>query len=151
MTDEQKALEIKRLLAEYNILQADIACRAQISPSGVCKIVSGYSRSQRLMKIIWEMLKEKSADESEISFLLNVDKSVDAQPPLKKLLIKTGIKQKVIAQKAQVSDAAVSLTVTGKSRSRHIEKIIREEVAKAGVKLDTEDGAGNEDHHPAKP
>ncbi len=102
--------------------------------------------------MIWEMLKERSADESEIAFLLEeCERAAADQSSLKKLLKKAGITQTYIAQKAQVTCATVSLTVTGKSSSRHIEKIIREEVAKAGVKLNTEDSDGNENHHPAKP
>jgi len=152
MNDEQKAQEIKRLLAEYNITQAQIANRAQVSPPAVCKAVSGLSKSQRLMKVMWEMLQERSADDSEIAFLLSKDKpAANDQPPLKKLLLKAGIKQKHIARKAQVTDAAVSLVVRGKSTSRHIEKVVRQEAAKAGIKLDTEDSTGNEEEHPAKP
>lgn len=151
MTDEHKTQEIKRLLAKYNITQRQIAHRAQVSPPGVCKAISGLSKYQRLMKIIWEMLKERSADESEIAFLLTKDKIIDDNlPPLKKLLQEAGIKQHYIAQKANVSEAAVSLVVRGKSTSRHIEQIVRQEAAKAGVKLDTEDRAGNDDQHPAK-
>ena len=152
MTDEQKAKEIKRLLAKYNIRQPQIATRAQVSRPGVCKAISGLSKSKRIMEVIWEMLKERSADESEIAFLLEESERAAAdQSYLQQLLKKAGITQIYISQKAQVTCAAVSLMVTGKSSSRHIEKIIREEVAKAGVKLDTEDSAGNEDQPPAKP
>ncbi|MFO7876743.1 MAG: helix-turn-helix transcriptional regulator [Desulfovermiculus sp.] len=50
---------------------------------------------------------------------------------LKEMLQQAGITQKKIAQKANVSPAAVSLIVSGKSKSRRIEEIIREETAKA--------------------
>ncbi|MGM0760750.1 MAG: hypothetical protein ACQEUB_13760 [Thermodesulfobacteriota bacterium] len=144
MNDEQKAEEIKRLLVKYNIRQEQIAKRAQVSRPGVCRAISGLSRSRKIMAVIWEMLKERSADESVIAFLLNVtQRGVTEHSSLKQLLKKAGITQTYIAQKAQVTPATVSLTVTGKSRSRHIEKIIREEVAKAGVMLDTEDSARN--------
>jgi hypothetical protein len=49
------------------------------------------------------MLKERSADESEIAFLLDVTQRGDADhSSLKQLLKKAGITQKYIAQKAQV-------------------------------------------------
>ncbi len=144
MNDEQKAEEIKRLLVKYNIRQEQIAKRAQVSRPGVCRAISGLSRSRKIMAVIWEMLKERSADESVIAFLLNVtQRGVTEHSSLKQLLKKAGITQTYIAQKAQVTCATVSLTVTGNSTSRHIVKIIREEVAKAGVKLDTEDSARN--------
>ena len=138
MTDEQKALEIKRLLAEYNIRQPQIATRAQVSRPGVCKAISGLSKSKRIMEVIWEMLKERSADESEIAFLLEESERAAAdQSSLQQLLKKAGITQTYIGQKAQVAYATVSLTVTGKSSSRPIEKIIREEVAKANAMQDS--------------
>ncbi|MDZ7759893.1 MAG: helix-turn-helix transcriptional regulator [Desulfovermiculus sp.] len=50
---------------------------------------------------------------------------------LRDMLAKAGITQKKIAEKAKVSPAAVSLIVAGKSKSKRIEDIIREEVEKA--------------------
>jgi transcriptional regulator with XRE-family HTH domain len=50
---------------------------------------------------------------------------------LRELLSKAGITQKQIAKKANVSPAAVSLIVAGKSKSKRIEEIIREESKKA--------------------
>ena len=50
---------------------------------------------------------------------------------LRDMLAKAGITQKKIAEKAKVSPAAVSLIVAGKSKSKRIEDIIREEVDKA--------------------
>ena len=67
------------------------------------------------------MLKEGSADESEIAFLLDGSERAAAdQSSLQQLLKKAGITQAYIAQKAQVTYATVSLTVSGKSSSRHI-------------------------------
>ena len=53
---------------------------------------------------------------------------------LREMLDKAGITQKKIAEKAKVSPAAVSLVVAGKSKSKRIEDIIREEVEKALAK-----------------
>ena len=53
---------------------------------------------------------------------------------LREMLDKAGITQKNIAEKAKVSPAAVSLVVAGKSKSKRIEDIIREEVEKALAK-----------------
>lgn len=50
---------------------------------------------------------------------------------LRDMMAKASIKQKYIAQKAKVSPAAVSLIVAGKSKSKRIEDLIREEVKKA--------------------
>ena len=50
---------------------------------------------------------------------------------LPELLAKAGITQKQIAAKAKVSPAAVSLVVSGKSKSKRIEELIREESKKA--------------------
>jgi len=50
---------------------------------------------------------------------------------LRELLSKAGITQKQIAAKAKVSPAAVSLVVSGKSKSKRIEELIREESKKA--------------------
>jgi transcriptional regulator with XRE-family HTH domain len=50
---------------------------------------------------------------------------------LREMLQQAGITQKQIAQKANVSPAAVSLIVSGKSKSKRIEDIIKEESAKA--------------------
>jgi transcriptional regulator with XRE-family HTH domain len=50
---------------------------------------------------------------------------------LRELLTKAGITQKQIAAKAKVSPAAVSLVVSGKSKSKRIEELIREESKKA--------------------
>ena len=50
---------------------------------------------------------------------------------LRDMLSKAGITQKQIAKKANVSPAAVSLIVAGKSKSKRIEEIIREESKKA--------------------
>ena len=104
--DKQKTLEIKTLLTEYNITQAQIAKRAQISRAGVCNAINGFSKSRRIMKIIWDMLKERSVDDSKIAFLLTTDEDITMDQPLKKLLKKAGIKQSHIAQKAQVRKMA---------------------------------------------
>jgi transcriptional regulator with XRE-family HTH domain len=53
---------------------------------------------------------------------------------LREMLAKAGITQKKIAEKAKVSPAAVSLIVAGKSKSKRIEDLIREEVEKALTK-----------------
>ena len=53
------------------------------------------------------------------------------QLTLSEMLSKAGITQRKIAEKAKVSPAAVSLTVAGKSKSKRIEDLIREEFAKA--------------------
>ncbi len=53
---------------------------------------------------------------------------------LREMLDKAGITQKKIAEKAKVSSAAVSLVVAGKSKSKRIEDLIREEVEKALAK-----------------
>jgi predicted transcriptional regulator len=53
---------------------------------------------------------------------------------LSEMLTKAGITQKKIAEKAKVSPAAVSLIVAGKSKSKRIEDLIREEVEKALTK-----------------
>ena len=53
---------------------------------------------------------------------------------LREMLDKAGITQKKIAEKANVSPAAVSLVVAGKSKSKRIEDLIREEVEKALAK-----------------
>ena len=53
---------------------------------------------------------------------------------LRDMMAKASIKQKYIAQKAKVSPAAVSLIVAGKSKSKRIEDLIREEVKKALAK-----------------
>jgi len=50
---------------------------------------------------------------------------------LREMLQQAGMTQKQIAQKANVSPAAVSLIVSGKSKSKRIEDIIKEETAKA--------------------
>jgi predicted transcriptional regulator len=50
---------------------------------------------------------------------------------LREMLTKAGITQKMIAEKAKVSPAAVSLIVAGKSKSKRIEDIIRAEAEKA--------------------
>ncbi len=50
---------------------------------------------------------------------------------LREMLQQAGLTQKQIAQKANVSPAAVSLIVSGKSKSKRIEDIIKEEAAKA--------------------
>ncbi len=57
---------------------------------------------------------------------------------LREMLQEAGLTQKYIAQKANVSPAAVSLIVSGKSKSKRIEDIIREEVAKAMEKKQEE-------------
>lgn len=51
---------------------------------------------------------------------------------LKILLIKARVKQSEIAEKAGVSQAAVSRVVNGKLKSKHIEDIIHEFLEKAG-------------------
>ena len=53
------------------------------------------------------------------------------QMSLRDMLAKAGITQKMIAEKAKVSPAAVSLIVAGKSKSKRIEDMIREETEKA--------------------
>ncbi|MDZ7760338.1 MAG: helix-turn-helix transcriptional regulator [Desulfovermiculus sp.] len=50
---------------------------------------------------------------------------------LREMLQQAGLTQKQIAQKANVSPAAVSLIVSGKSKSKRIEDIIKKEAAKA--------------------
>ena len=50
---------------------------------------------------------------------------------LRDMLTNAGITQKQIAEKAKVSPAAVSLVVSGKSKSKRIEELIREESKKA--------------------
>jgi transcriptional regulator with XRE-family HTH domain len=55
---------------------------------------------------------------------------------LREMLAQAGITQKKIAEKAKVSPAAVSLIVAGKSKSKRIEDLIREEVEKALTKKD---------------
>ncbi|MFO7802755.1 MAG: helix-turn-helix transcriptional regulator [Desulfovermiculus sp.] len=50
---------------------------------------------------------------------------------LREMLTKAGITQRRIAEKAKVSPAAVSLIVAGKSKSKRIEGIIREEMEKS--------------------
>ena len=50
---------------------------------------------------------------------------------LQELLIQAGLTQKFIAQKADVSPAAISLITRGKSKSKRIEALIQEEAAKA--------------------
>ena len=49
---------------------------------------------------------------------------------LRELLQQAGLTQKHIAKKANVSPAAVSLIVSGRSKSQRIEDIIRKESAK---------------------
>ncbi|MDZ7761488.1 MAG: helix-turn-helix transcriptional regulator [Desulfovermiculus sp.] len=49
------------------------------------------------------------------------------QISLRDMLAKAGITQKMIAEKAKVSPAAVSLIVAGKSKSKRIEDLIRKE------------------------
>ena len=49
---------------------------------------------------------------------------------LQELLKQAGLTQKFIAQKANVSPAAVSLISRGKSKSKRIEDLIKEEAAK---------------------
>ena len=49
---------------------------------------------------------------------------------LREMLTKAGINQNEIAEKAKVSPAAVSLVVAGKSKSKRLEDLIREEAAK---------------------
>lgn len=135
MNPAQKAGEIRRLLAKYKIGQAQIAKRAQVSTSDVREAISRPSRSNRILKVIWEMLKEKSADESKIAFILGEDEEfTHDQPPVKRLLKQAGLTQRYIAQKAQVSCAVVSMTVNGRSKSKRIEEIIRQEAEKALAK-----------------
>ncbi|MBS3780511.1 MAG: helix-turn-helix transcriptional regulator [Desulfovermiculus sp.] len=55
----------------------------------------------------------------------------DQELSLRDMLAKAGITQKKIAEKAKVSPAAVSLIVAGKSKSKRIEDMIREETEKA--------------------
>ncbi|MFO7803473.1 MAG: helix-turn-helix transcriptional regulator [Desulfovermiculus sp.] len=55
----------------------------------------------------------------------------DKEISLRDLLQQAGLTQKKIAQKANVSPAAVSLIVSGKSKSKRIEEIIRNEASKA--------------------
>lgn len=55
----------------------------------------------------------------------------DQEMSLRDMLAKAGITQKMIAEKAKVSPAAVSLIVSGKSKSKRIEDLIREETEKA--------------------
>lgn len=55
----------------------------------------------------------------------------DQEMSLRDMLAKAGITQKMIAEKAKVSPAAVSLIVAGKSKSKRIEDLIREETEKA--------------------
>ena len=137
MSANHNKIKTKKLLDDYNILQTEIAKRAQASPSAVSQIISGHSKSRRIMKVIWEMLKERSADEAEIAFLLTRDKGKSAGRPASKVLLKkAGLTQTYIAQKARVSCTAVSFVVNGKFTSTHIENIIREELARASAKQD---------------
>ena len=55
---------------------------------------------------------------------------MDNEMSLREMLQKSGLTQKYIAQKANVSPAAVSLIVSGKSKSKRIEEIIRRESTK---------------------
>ena len=55
----------------------------------------------------------------------------DKETNLRDLLQQAGLTQKKIAQKANVSPAAVSLIVSGKSKSKRIEEIIKTEASKA--------------------
>lgn len=52
-------------------------------------------------------------------------------PSLQDLLIQAGLTQRFIAQKAKVSPAAISLIARGKSKSKRIEDLIKEEASKA--------------------
>lgn len=60
-----------------------------------------------------------------------MDEMQDQEMSLRDMLAKAGITQKMIAEKAKVSPAAVSLIVAGKSKSKRIEDLIREETEKA--------------------
>ena len=61
---------------------------------------------------------------------------------LRDMLANAGLTQKHIAQKAKCSPAAVSLIVAGKSKSKRIEGIIREEVDKAMAQEEEEEDPG---------
>jgi predicted transcriptional regulator len=62
----------------------------------------------------------------------------EKEPSLREMLQEAGLTQKYIAQKANVSPAAVSLIVSGKSKSKRIEDFIKKEVAKAMEKKQEE-------------
>ena len=64
----------------------------------------------------------------------------DDQTSLKDLMNQSGLTQKYIAQKADVSPAAISLIVNRKSKSRRIEDLIRKEAAKALEKQNAKNG-----------
>lgn len=60
-----------------------------------------------------------------------MSKSQHEELSLRDMLTNAGITQKQIAKKANVSPAAVSLVVAGKSKSKRIEDLIQEESKKA--------------------
>jgi len=49
-------------------------------------------------------------------------------------LVEYGIQQKVIAEKAEVSEAAVSKWCNNKIRSKHIARVVRQELGKYRTK-----------------
>jgi len=61
----------------------------------------------------------------------------ESQTSLQNVLREAVLTQRHIAQKANVSPAAVSLIVNGKSKSKRIEDLIKEEAAKALEKQKT--------------
>ena len=64
----------------------------------------------------------------------------DNEMSLREMLQQAGLTQKYIAQKANVSPAAVSLIVSGKSKSKRIEEIIRQEAGKVLEQKDNQEG-----------
>lgn len=66
----------------------------------------------------------ENGTDSPLNRILNAE----VELPLKRMLFEAGIKQKHIAKKANVSPAAVSLVVNGKSTSKWITDVIHKEV-----------------------
>jgi predicted transcriptional regulator len=56
MATKNNAKEIKKLLIDKDIRQADIARKAQVTRVAICRVISGDLGSARLKRIIANML-----------------------------------------------------------------------------------------------
>jgi predicted transcriptional regulator len=53
-------IDLKIKLLQAGIKQKDVALRANVDKTTVCKVISGATKSKRILQIIQEMIKEKS-------------------------------------------------------------------------------------------
>jgi uncharacterized protein YbcC (UPF0753/DUF2309 family) len=91
-----------------------------------------YYLSDDIAQQFNDELASLKSDLDKIKFLLHSEKSKQdtKETDLKKKMKKYDIKQNEIARKANVSAAAISLVVSGKSKSKRIIALIQEEIDK---------------------